>query len=70
LLELIAGIGFGYFLGRFASIAAEPKLDRLLVWDPDVFAWRPCSQAIQMKKDKKYLAATRVYPVEDQDLDR
>ena len=66
MIELIVGIGLGYFLGRFTSMFAQPKLDMLLAWDPDVFAWRPCSQPVKMDKNKKYLAAIRVYPLEEE----
>ena len=65
MLEFILGTGFGYFLGRIASDLAKPKLDMLLSWDPDVFAWRACSRSARMDRSKKYVAATRVYPLED-----
>ena len=66
MVEFFLGIGFGYFLGRIASDLAKPKLDMLLSWDPDVFAWRACSQSARMDTNKKYVAATRVYPQEDE----
>ena len=61
MLDVLIGVLLGYFIGRFVSILVKPEHDLLLVWTPEVFAWRPCSQA-KIDKNKKYLAATRVYP--------
>ena len=65
MFEFILGTGFGYFLGRIASTLAKPGLDMLLAWDPEIFAWRVCSQSATLDRSKKYVAATRVYPLED-----
>jgi hypothetical protein len=60
MIEAIIGLGLGYFLGRFTSLLSRPRLDRLLVWDTDVFAWRGVPFGARLDKDKKYLAATEV----------
>ncbi len=69
MLEVLIGILFGYFIGRFVSILVKPEHDLLLVWTPEVFAWRPCSRA-KIDKNKKYLAATRVYPQQTEERRR
>lgn len=60
MIEAIIGFGLGYFLGRFATMLSRPQLDRLLVWDTDVFAWRGVPFGARLDKNKKYLAATEV----------
>lgn len=67
MFELIIGVGLGYFLGRFASALAAPKLDRLLVWDNSIFAWRIVPEGSRLDVTRKYLAATEVYFNEDHD---
>ena len=60
MIEVIIGFGLGYFLGRFATMLSRPQLDRLLVWDTDIFAWRGVPFGARLDKNKKYLAATEV----------
>ena len=60
MLELIFGIGIGYFAGRIASMLGQPQLDRLLVWDPNIFAWRRVPVGSRLDVTRKYLAATDI----------
>ena len=60
MIEVIIGFGLGYFLGRFITMLSRPQLDRLLVWDTDIFAWRGVPFGARLDKSKKYLAATEV----------
>jgi|TARA_R110000824_G_scaffold84392_4_gene210560 hypothetical protein len=60
MIEVIIGFGVGCFLGRSISLLDRPQLDRLLVWDQDVFAWRGVPFGSRLDENKKYLAATEV----------
>ena len=60
MIDLIVGVSIGYFVGRFASIFAQPRLDRLLVWDSSIFAWRIVPHGSRLDCTQKYLAATDV----------
>ena len=70
MIELIIGIGVGYFLGRFAGFASQPHLDRLLIWDPAIFAWRVVPQGSRLDVTRKYLAATDVILDDSQHMKR
>lgn len=60
MIEFFIGISFGYFIGRFASALVQPQLDRLLVWDSGIFAWRVVPQGTRLDATRKYLAATDI----------
>jgi len=60
MVESIIGFVVGYFLGRFISMLGRPQLDRILVWDRDVFAWRGVPFGARLDTNKKYLAATEI----------
>jgi len=64
MFEIIFGFCTGYFAGRAVTVLGQPKLDRLLVWDQDIFAWRGVPFGAKLHKQKKYLAATEVLPNE------
>jgi hypothetical protein len=60
MIESIIGLVVGYFLGHFISMLGRPQLDRLLVWDRDVFAWRVVPFGSRLDISKKYLVATEL----------
>ena len=60
------GLALGYFTGRAASALTQPVLDRVLVWDTGVFAWRAVPTGTKLDQSKRYLAATEIAP---QDFD-
>ena len=64
MFEIIVGFCTGYFAGRAITVLGQPKLDRLLVWDHDIFAWRGVPLGTKLSMQKKYLAATEVLPNE------
>ena len=65
MIELVLGFSLGYFSGRFITMLGKPRLDRLLVWDESIFAWRGVPFGSRFDTSKKYLAATEVLPNDD-----
>jgi len=62
-MGFLFGVIFGWFFCRIL-VGASPTLDRLLVWDSDVFAWRSVPDGTKLVRGKRYLAATEVLPEE------
>ena len=60
MIEIIIGLGMGYFAGRIASAFAQPRFDRLLVWDKQVFAWRVVPHGSRLDVTQRYIAATDI----------
>ena len=58
----IFGFVAGYFVGRIATSFTQPVLDRVLVWDTGVFAWRAVPVGTRLDHNKRYLAATEIIP--------
>ena len=56
------GLALGYFVGKAVSALTQPVLDRVLVWDIDIFAWRVVPLDTTLSQGKRYLAAVEVTP--------
>ena len=52
----------GYFVGRIATTLAQPILDRVLVCDTGIFAWRIVPVGTRLDHNKRYLAAAEIIP--------